>query len=474
MKMPIRILTSALALLLAAPAVAQQPPQGVALSELSRAFEDIAARVAPAVVQIFTLAVGPIRAAERVGPLAFGYSSRVGSGVVLSPDGYIITNYHVVEGARELEILLAEPAVPGVPGHSIVKPAGKRVKGRIVGIDRETDLAVIKIEEEGLPYLELGDSDDLRAGQVVLAFGSPLGLESSVTMGVLSAIGRQLTPDGIMVYIQTDAPINPGNSGGPLVDAAGRVIGINTLIASATGLNSGIGFAVPSNIVQTVFVQLRDNGQVRRGIIGAEVQTITPLLARGLRLTKDWGVVVSDVLPRSPAARAGLLVGDIIASIAGKPMENARQFNVNIYRRTVGEAVTLDIRRGLDKHFTLRIPVVEREDDPRRFADFVDPQRGLVPSLGVIVVDIDEQVARRIPWLRRPGGVVVAAVPQNALAVDTGLEPGDVIYEVNAISIASIDRLKAVMATVHAGEPVVLHVDRRGRFRYLAFERHEE
>ena len=186
----------------------------------------------------------------------------------------------------------------------------------------------------------------LKPGQIVMAFGSPLGLNASVTMGVVSAVARQLEPEDPMIYVQTDAPINPGNSGGPLVDADGRVVGINTLIYSQSGGHEGIGFAAPSNIVRNVFDQIRKTGRVRRGEIGVITQTITPLIAEGLGLSQDWGVVDSDVDPNGPGGRAGLQAGDIVLALDGKPMENGRQFQVNFYTRGVGAPVTLEILRG--------------------------------------------------------------------------------------------------------------------------------
>src|SRR4029079_2165764 len=217
-----------------------------------------------------------------------------GSGVIVDSDGYIVTNTHVVENATRIEVELPpDPAVAG-RGRSIVRRRGRTVGAQVVAIDHETDIAVVKVEAHGLPPLQFGDSDALRSGQIVLAFGSPLGLESSVSMGVVSAVARQLTPDDPMIYIQTDATINPGNSGGALVDTAGRLVGINTLIYSQSGGSEGIRFAAPSNIVRNVFTQIRKHGRVRRGEIGVTTQTITPLMAEALGLSFDAGVVLPD------------------------------------------------------------------------------------------------------------------------------------------------------------------------------------
>ena len=277
-----------------------------------------------------------------------------------------------------------------------------------MGIDRETDLAVLKTRETGLPHLPLGDSDELRQGQLVFAFGSPLGLENSVNTGVVSATARQLRPEDPMIYIQTDAPINPGNSGGPLVDASGRLMGINTLIYSQSGGSEGLGFAAPSNIVRNIYEQIRKSGRVRRGEIGVLAQTITPNLARGLNLPREWGVILGDVYPGGPGADAGLEIGDVVLTLDGKAMENGRQFQVNLYRRTVGERVTLRVQRGSDiTDFEVR--VVERPNDPDRFRDMVHPDRNLVDELGILGVDYERALASKLPRLRKRSGVVVAA-----------------------------------------------------------------
>ena len=250
--------------------------------------------------------------------------------MIVDAEGWIVTNAHVVENARSVRVDLVQPAPAG---GSILRPRSRRLPARVVGLDRETDVAVLKIEQSGLPALELGDSEALHQGQVVMAFGSPLGLENSASLGVVSAVARQLKPDDPMIYVQTDASINPGNSGGPLVDAAGRMVGLNTMILSQSGGNEGIGLAAPSNIVRSVYEQIRRSGRVRRGAIGVRAQTITPPLAAGLGLVFDRGVVLSDVLPSGPAAAAGLRPGDVVIALDAKPMENARQLDVNLYRR---------------------------------------------------------------------------------------------------------------------------------------------
>ena len=225
----------------------------LSLRELSSSLEALTQRVSPAVVQILVSAYGTTPGAARFAPDVLSQQRKSGSGVILDPEGYIVTNAHVLRGARQVRVVLSIPADERVKWRSILKPRGEPVSAHIVGVDRQTDLAVLKIEKEGLPSLELGNSDELRPGQLVMAFGSPLGLENTVTLGTVSAVGRQLRPDDPMIYVQTDASINPGNSGGPLVDTNGRVIGINTFILTQSGGSEGLGFAVPSNVVSNVF-----------------------------------------------------------------------------------------------------------------------------------------------------------------------------------------------------------------------------
>ncbi|MCI0422915.1 MAG: trypsin-like peptidase domain-containing protein, partial [Acidobacteria bacterium] len=287
----------------------------IKLAELSQSIEELSNRVCPAVVQVFS---SGFRVNPEDGPSDPGLISKsrsVGSGVVLDSEGYIVTSAHVVEGAAAVEVLLPALLQAGSPKQSILKGRGKRFSAEVIGIDAETDLAVLKISQRSLPFLALGDSDQVRQGQLVLAFGSPLGLENSVTMGVVSATARQLRVEDPMIYIQTDTPINPGNSGGPLVDLQGRVVGINTFILSRSGGSEGIGFAAPGNIVRNVFEQIRKAGRVRRGTIGVYAQTISPELAQGLNLPNDWGVILGDVFPGGPADGAGLKEGDVILTL---------------------------------------------------------------------------------------------------------------------------------------------------------------
>ena len=458
-----------LVLLLLLPVFAEaQAAKTPGLPELSTSLQNLAQKVTPSVVQIFVTAYAlpdeDDRAAtgdpllERVG----------GSGVIVDPDGYIVTNAHVVENATRIEVELPLAATGGDPGASIVKRRGRTLGAQLVAIDEETDLAVLKIDVRALPALPFGDSDSLRPGQLVLAFGSPLGLSSSVTMGVVSAVARQLAPEDPMIYIQTDAPINPGNSGGALVDTDGRLVGINTLILTQSGGSEGIGFAAPSNIVRNVVTQIRKFGRVRRGEIGVNAQTITPLLAEALKLPGEAGVILSDVSPGSPAERAGLRAGDLLVSLDGKPMENGRQFRINVYSRGAGQQVTLDVRRG-ERSLQVRVPVVERRTGTGRLTDLIGVQKS-VPQLGISVLDLTPVVAEILSEVRNKAGAVVLQVLPTAPYSQQGrLLPGDVIYSVNGRAIATGDDLRTAAATLQPSDAVVLHVEREGVLMYLAF-----
>jgi serine protease Do len=253
------------------------------------------------------------------------------------------------------------------------------------------------------------------------------------------------------------------------VNADGRVVGINTLIISRSGGSEGIGFAAPSNIVKGVTTQLRVKGRVSRGAIGVVAQTITPTLAAGLKLPQAWGVILSDVHPRSPAASAGLLAGDIVVSLDGKTMENSRQFDVNLYRRAAGDSATVTVLRG-GQRLTRRVSVIPREDDPARIAELVKSERSLVPRLAVLAVDVEEKILPLLPYLRQRYGVLVVARAADAPQVDTGLQSGDVIHTLNDRPVTDIDALNEALKPFRRGDPVVLDVDRMGRRMYLAFE----
>jgi serine protease Do len=460
--------------LLAQPAEQSVPPPPTqaarrigSLQEFSESLEALSSRVSKSVVQIFSSGYA-LGAEGDPGTTAAVVTRQraTGSGVIMSADGYILTNAHVVSHARRVRVRLAAEE----PGKSAsMEPAGKVLEARIAGIDRDTDIAVLKINAQNLPYLELGDSDSLQQGQLVMAFGSPLGLENSVSMGVVSSVARQIKPDDSMIYIQTDAPINPGNSGGPLVDTEGHVMGMNTFILTQSGGSEGLGFAIPSNMIRNIYTQLRDNGHVHRTEIGVAAESITPALAQGLRLAQDWGVVLADVTPGGPADDAGLKPGDIVVRVNGKRMRDARQLEMNLFRYAVGDKVQVETLRGAET-MTFSVVVAARDDDPQRFADMVDPAKNLVPKLGILGIDIDRKIADMLPDLRKKYGVVVAAAGGESPYSGDALKPGDVIYAVNTEPVTSVAALRKALDALKDTDPVVLQIERDGQLAYLTLE----
>ncbi|HEY3939790.1 MAG TPA: trypsin-like peptidase domain-containing protein [Bryobacteraceae bacterium] len=451
------------------PPATPNPEKMDVLKELSASFEEISERSGRAVVQIFVRSYVTAADSSDSGNELLTAENSSGSGIILSPDGYILTNAHVVKGAHSVKVQLnvrteAEKREQG--DRSFNRP----IAGTLVGIDRDSDLAVIKIDKTNLPYLTFGNSNELKQGQIVLALGNPLGLDNSVSMGVVSAVSREIKPDDQMVYIQTDTPINPGNSGGPLVDAQGRVMGINTFILTQSGGSEGIGFAIPSNIAREVYTQLKAKGHVHRAQLGLVAQTITPEMAEGLSLETDHGVIISDVEPEGAAARAGVQVDDIIIAMNGRAMSRLHQLEANIYRLSPGTKVTLRVQRGDNQ---MDIPVVTEEQSGEELdalADMVDPAKNIVSQLGIVGLDITKAVLQLMPELRRPAGVVVAARKANAPYSGPAMETGDVIYAVNRQVINGVAQLRQVLSSMKSGQAVVLLVERAGHLIYVPLQ----
>lgn len=458
-----------LAVILLATSAAAQDEPAFEFKRMSDWLRSVAVKVNPTVVQIFTATYGPVDQNPATG-FTFDAQRGSGSGVIVDPAGYIMTNNHVVEGARRVQVLLSPSLRDEPAGASNVSRPGMLVGARVVGVDRETDLALLKVNlDRELPFLRLGDSDALFQGQIVFAFGSPLGLTNSVSMGVVSALARQLEQESRMIYIQTDAAVNPGNSGGPLVNARGEVVGINTLIFSQSGGYEGLSFAAPSNIVRTVFEQLRAYGRVQRGTIAVHAETITPWLARGLGLTRDFGVILADVYPGGPGEKAGLRVGDIVLKLNGKPMENARQFHVNIYSKGIGRKVAVEVMRA-GKHRTLEVEVVERAERDQQLFDMVTPENNRLDRLGIMALDLDRQTSAMFPRLRGSRGVVVASVFAQSAVLGEPFRPGDVIYALNNQPLGGLSDLKLALEALAYGSVVVFQVEREGQLQFLTMQ----
>ncbi len=468
--------------LAAAPLRAQQSPAAAPekpgenarkdlLSQFNDSLQELTARVTPSIVQI---QVTGYRATDEKNPDQAGVINRqrsLGSGVIVDPDGYIITNAHVVKGAQSVRVVLT----PVTASDSQVRASlglgehSPPIDAKIVGIAPTIDLALLKIDQKNLPAIPFADYTKLKKGELVLAFGNPEGLENSVSMGVISAVARQADPDVPSVYIQTDAPINPGNSGGPLINTSGQLVGINTFILTESGGSQGLGFAIPSSVVEFVYNELRKSGRVHRSIIGAVLQDITPDLAAGLSLGKQRGVIVADVAPDGPAEKAGMKTQDILLSLNGRSMGSVPLAEMIISTRPADSTVTAEVLRGTE-HLNLTITVTEQKNDVDQLGDLVDPQKDLVSKLGIFGVEINSELGAQLEDLRDPSGVIVAALAEDTSSIEADLQPGDVIHAVNGKKIKTLDALRELLKKIPTSGPVVLQIERDGKYLYVTFE----
>jgi serine protease Do len=379
----------------------------------------------------------------------------LGSGVIVSADGYILTNNHVVDGADEINVTLANDK--------------KDYLAKVVGRDPKTDIAVLKIETKNLPVIHLGNSDKVQVGDVVLAIGSPFGLSQTVTMGIVSGVGRgNMGIEDYEDFIQTDAAINPGNSGGALVDAQGRLLGINTAIMSRTGGSQGVGFAIPVNLAHFVMDRLITNGKVERGYLGVMIQNLTPELAQEFKVPGNQGALVGDVTENSAAGQAGLKNGDVITEFNGKPVIDSRQLRLAVAQCAPGAAVSLKVlRQGTEKSFRVTLKSqpgqtasTEKEESTGTAEDALN---------SITVGDLDSATRSQLSIPASVRGAVVAEIEENSAAYEAGLRQGDVIQEINKHPIKNAE--DAVQATKGLGhQKILLRVWSNGGSRFMVVD----
>jgi serine protease Do len=385
----------------------------------------------------------------------------LGSGVIVSNDGYILTANHVVSGAEEIMVGLGTEL--------------RKYKAKKVGTDPGTDVALLKIEEKNLPAITFADSDKARAGDIVLAVGNPFGLRQTVTMGIISAIGRGGV--GIVDYenfIQTDAAINMGNSGGALVNIKGQLLGINTAIFSRSGGNQGIGFAVPANLAREVMQSLREKGRVVRGYIGASVQPLTPELADAMKLKGEpTGALVGEVVPNSPSQKAGIKTGDVITAVNGKKVSDARELRLMIGTMAPGTKVQIEVNReGQTKTFSVELAEMPAgaEQGPEASPE-ENPQTDKMTVFGgVAVADITDDIRSALNLPREVQGAVIAEIDADSPAAKAGLREGDVIQEVNKQVVKNAKDLVAANKRLKPNEKILIRVYSQGRSGYVALE----
>lgn len=429
-------------------------------------FVALAKRLKPEVVNISTTQITK----EQNAPLAFGENDpfgefwkrffggpfprgqfkqrSLGSGFIIDRDGLILTNYHVVDNADKITVRSSD---------------GSEFKGKVVGTDQKTDIALVKIDARNLPVAPLGDSDRVEVGEWVMAIGNPFGLDYTVTAGIVSAKDRQIGAGPYDHFIQTDASINPGNSGGPLINLRGEVVGINTAIFSQSGGNIGIGFAIPINLVKNLLPQLEGTGKVTRGWLGVSIQGVTPELAESMGLDKPKGALVSSVVKNSPAERAGVAVGDIILEYDGKEIKTANDLPFLVASTPVGKSVSLKVFRN-KKETTFNVTIVKLQEKE------VVASTSEKGDLGLTVQQITPEIAEGY-GLGRTHGVVVTAVVPDSVADEAGLQPGDIIREIDRKPIRNLSDYRTATEGAAREKSVLFLIQREDNTIFLALRR---
>lgn len=439
-------------------------------------FAPVAKKVAPSVVNVYSTRQVPTRA-----PVPFfndplfrrffggeGLEPRprtqegLGSGVIVSEDGYIITNHHVVDEASEIRVATV---------------SGSEYPARVVGTDPATDIAVLKVDQTGLQPLVLADSTKLEVGDTVLAVGNPFGIGQTVTVGIISGLGRGMGIVDYEDFIQTDASINPGNSGGALTDVLGRLVGVNTAILSRTGGNQGVGFAVPEHIVRNVMDQIIRNGHVTRGYMGVYIQPLTPELAKAFNVEVQKGALVASVSPRSPAADAGLKEGDVITEFNGKEITDSRNLRLLVAQTPPGtKAPVKFLRDGKEQQAQVTLGELETEELAQGTGSR-GPSTGSARSgvlEGVQITELTPQIRRQLGIPNEVEGVIITEVEPGSAAERAGLEPGAVIEEVNRKPVRSLQDAIASLRRSEENGAVLLRVWKEGATRYVVLDQADQ
>jgi serine protease Do len=375
----------------------------------------------------------------------------LGSGVIVSPEGYILTNNHVVDGATDVRVTLSDK---------------REFKARIIGADPKTDVAILKIDAKNLAPITIGDSSKVQVGDVALAIGDPFGVGQTVTKGIISATGRGgLGIEDYEDFLQTDAPINPGNSGGALINDRGELVGLNTAIIShGSGGSQGIGFAVPANLARQVMDQVLKNGHVTRAYLGIYPQDVTPAMAKAFGEKDSQGIVVGDVTPNSPASEAGIKTGDIILDVNGKPVTDSNQLRMSISMMQPGTELKLKtLRNGTERDATVKLAEMPTESAK---ADSSDEQGGRKALEGVEVAGLNAHTARELGIPESTKGVVVTDIDPASKMADSGLQKGDVIQQVNHQPVGSVSEFQNAISK--SGSDPLLLVNREGRTLFIA------
>jgi serine protease Do len=437
------------------------------LAQLSGSLEQLASKVSPAVVQIEVAGFGPAAEGDRKQTALIVRQHAIGAGVIVDPEGYIMTNAHVVAGAQRIRVVL--PVQPATLFEVSGGGKARVLEAKVIGTQQEADLALLKVEASNLPTLHFNLERDPQPGELVLAIGSPEGLENSVSMGVISSAWRQPDPNNPMVYLQTDAPINAGSSGGPLVDVTGAVVGLNTFLLTSGGGSEGLGFAIPARTVNFVYQSLRKYGHVHHIEIGVVAQTVTPTMAEGLGLAQNWGVVITDVIPQGPADAAGLKPEDVIVAVDGRSMLGLPGFVAALYLHPPDQVLKIDVLRGTEK-LSFYVAGIEARDRIDQLADVADPTKSHIGLLGIIGLSLDDELRSLLPDVRMGTGVIVLGQAPGFNSVQSGLRAGDVIHSLNRTPVASVEELRNAVARLKPGDAAVLRIERQGQYQYLAFE----